>query len=391
MRITFVISSLGGGGAERVVSNMASYWSDKGWEVTILTLFHGRQPLRYELHPKVVHRDLSNSTLRNNPRPDAQSLLALRDLFKDLTPSERKVFLQDIILIVALRRALISTQPDLVISFIDITNICVLLALQRLRLPVIVSERCDPRQVSTGSEGWDRLRHRLYPQAHRVVILDEQSLSYFAAEVQRCCRVIPNAVLPPLYAAAHENGAARKTGKTLLAMGRLDREKGFDLLLQAFSSIAPRRPNWSLHIWGQGPLRATLKALAHDLGLDEQVQFPGFTQQPEQVMRDADLFVLSSRFEGFPNVLLEAMACGLPVVSFDCPTGPSQIVRHGVDGVLVSPTEVGALSASLDRLMGDEAERQRLASRAPEVMERFSMQRVMSMWESLVWDCAEKQ
>jgi GalNAc-alpha-(1->4)-GalNAc-alpha-(1->3)-diNAcBac-PP-undecaprenol alpha-1,4-N-acetyl-D-galactosaminyltransferase len=391
MRITFVISSLGGGGAERVVSNMANYWADKGWEITILTLFHGRRPLRYELHPRVAHRDLSSSTLLNNPGPDPQSLLALRDLFDDLTPSERRVFLRDIILIVALRHALISTDPHLVISFIDITNISVLLALHRLKLPVVVSERCDPRQVSTGSEGWDRLRHRLYPHANRVVILDEQSSSYFSDEVRRRCRVIPNAAPTPLCATPRENGAAHKTEKVLLAMGRLDYEKGFDLLLRAFSGVARRRPEWSLHIWGEGPLRATLKALAHDLGLGERVQFPGFTRRPDHVMRGADLFVLTSRFEGFPNVLLESMACGLPVISFDCPTGPSQIVRHGIDGLLVPPTDVEALSYSLNRLMGDEAERHRLAVRAPEVIERFSMQRVMGMWESLVWDCVGNQ
>lgn len=391
MRITFVISSLGGGGAERVVSNMASYWADKGWEITILTLFHGRRPLRYELHPQVTHRDLSSSTLLNNPRPDTQSLLALRDLFEDLTPSERAVFLRDITLIVALRHALINTNPHLVISFIDITNISVLLALHRLKLPVVVSERCDPRQVSTGSEGWDRLRHRLYPHASYMVILDEQSSSFFSDEVRRRCRVIPNAAPTPQRAAPRENGAAHKTEKILLAMGRLDYEKGFDLLLHAFSGVARRRPEWSLHIWGEGPLRATLKALAHDLGLSERVKFPGFTRRPEHVMRGADLFVLTSRFEGFPNVLLESMACGLPVVSFDCPTGPSQIVRHGVDGLLVPPADVEALSYSLDRLMGDAAERQRLASRAPEVTERFSMQRVMGMWESLVRDCVGNQ
>jgi glycosyltransferase involved in cell wall biosynthesis len=391
MRITFVISSLGGGGAERVVSNMARYWADKDWEITILTLFQGRQPLCYDLHPKVEHRDLSNSTLFNNPRPDAQSLLALHDLFKVLTPSERRVFLRDLILIVALRHAIISTNPHIVISFIDVTNICVLLSTHRLSLPIIVSERCDPRQVSTGNEGWDRLRHRLYPHANRIVLLDEQSLSFFSAEVRRRCRVIPNAVLPPHCSPAHENGAPPKAGEILLAMGRLEREKGFDLLLKAFSNIAPHRPFWSLQIWGQGSLGSTLKAMANDLGLSEKVQFPGFTHQPQHVMRNSDLFVLSSRFEGFPNVLLEAMACGLPVVSFDCPTGPSQIVRDGIDGVLVPAFDVIALSDSLDRLMGDEAERKRLAGKAPEVMERFSTQRIMGMWENLVRDCYENK
>ena len=367
---------------------MARYWSDKNWEITILTLFQGRRPVCYDLHPKVTHTDLANSTLFRNPRPDVQSLLALRDLFNALTPSERKVFLRDINLIVALRHAITRTRPQTVISFIDVTNVYVLLALYRLTLPVIISERCHP--VSTGDQGWDRLRQRLYLRATHLVVLAEESLSCFDAEVRKQGRVIPNAVLPPPKTPSTEIARHRTGEKVLLAMGRLAYEKGFDLLLHAFAKIASKHPSWSLNVFGQGPLRPELKALADELGLNERVRFPGFTYQPYDTMRRADLFVLSSRLEGFPNVLLEAMACGLPVVSFACPTGPSYIVRDGTDGLLAPPLDVTTLTKHLDRLMGDDAERKRLAGRAPEVTERFSVRRVMGLWESLALDCADK-
>ena len=386
-RITFVISSLRGGGAERVLTNMANYWADKGWKITVLTLFHGDAPITYDLHPLVAHRDLLKSTLYKNPRPDSGSVQALSSLFKVLSPSERRVFVRDLILIVALRHAIRKTNPDAVISFIDVTNITVLMATHELGFPVIVSERCDPRQGSTGNEGWDRLRHRLYSRAHNVVVLDSDSLSFFSDEVRKRARVIPNAAQPSSHPRIKSNGSV-KMSRTLLAMGRLDHGKGFDLLLEAFSSVAPRQPSWSLEIWGQGPLRSSLEERARELGLNGRVRFPGFTKHQDEVMRRADLFVLSSRFEGFPNVLLEAMASGLPVISFDCPTGPARIIRNEIDGILVPPQDVDALSECLERLMSNDSERERLATNALEVTQRFNVDVIMGKWEQLVRGCA---
>jgi len=382
MRITLVISTLEGGGAERVAVNMANYWAAKGWEITILTTDFGGQASGYSLHPRVRHLDVGNPRFNDLPL-SSQAAAPLIGLINGCSPSERAVLIPLTTDILKLRDAILSTAPEVVISYIDRTNVCVLAATRGLGLPVIVSEHCDPNENFIGAE-WELLRRRLYPEASHVTVLTEEALDRFSSVVGIRGRVIPNAVTPSVISSSDEM-APQKNGRLLLAMGRLAHEKGFDLLLRAFALIAEKHPDWTLEILGEGPVRPFLESSVQRYGLAERVRLPGFTRRPFDAMRRADLFVLSSLDEGFPNVLLEAMACGIAVVSFDCPSGPRHIIRHGVDGILVPPRDARALAAALDRLMGDEAERKRLAARAPEVAERFGVEKVMSMWEELVF------
>jgi GalNAc-alpha-(1->4)-GalNAc-alpha-(1->3)-diNAcBac-PP-undecaprenol alpha-1,4-N-acetyl-D-galactosaminyltransferase len=386
MRITLVISTLGGGGAERVAANMADYWAAKGWAVTILTTDFGGQSSCYRLHPRVTHLDMGNPRFDHLPI-DLQASAPVVGWINGCSPSERAFLIPRTTAILKLREVISSTAPEVVISYLDRTNVCVLMATRGLGLPVIVTEHSDPHENSIGAE-WELLRRRLYPQASYVTVLTEEALRYFSSVAGIRGRVIPNALTPSAFSSSDEM-PRQKNGKLLLAMGRLDHQKGFDLLLRAFALVAEKHPDWTLEILGEGPIRPYLESLIQRHGLAERVRMPGFTRRPFDAMRRADLFVVSSVDEGFCNVLLEAMACGVAVVSFDCPSGPRHIIRHGVDGILVPPRDAQALAAALDRLMGDEAERKRLATRAPEVVERFGEERVMRMWEGLVFDCVK--
>jgi len=281
-----------------------------------------------------------------------------------------------------LRRAIRESRADVVISFMDIVNILTLLATRGLQVPVIISERIDPSFYDIGPI-WNGLRRLVYRSADFLVCETTATLTKFQKMTGARGRVISNIISVPSPGAVAGSQTTAFLPRTLAAMGRLAPQKGFDLLLDAFARIAERNPEWSLKILGEGPLRRQLETQVSSLKLAERVQFLGEVVNPFPILRAADLFVFSSRFEGFGLALAEAMACGLPVVSFDCPSGPRDIVRDGIDGILVPPEDVAALAVTLDRLMRNPEERSRLAARAPEITARFSQERILSLWEQL--------
>jgi GalNAc-alpha-(1->4)-GalNAc-alpha-(1->3)-diNAcBac-PP-undecaprenol alpha-1,4-N-acetyl-D-galactosaminyltransferase len=363
--VALVISILQPGGAERVMTTIANHWAAEGRRVWLVTFGSPDDGAFFPLDSLVRRVDLDVLKARRNPFKGANSV--------------RQVL--------TLRRALKQIGPDVVISFIVETNVLTLMATRGMGVPVVVSDRLDPH-VHRLTTGWRILRRVLYPRATGLVAQTQAALSFFPETVRRRGRVIPNPVISaPAPPAPAEVDAGKRR---LVALGRLDRQKGFDLLLAAFARVQAQHEEWALEIWGEGPERRSLELMVESLGLRDKAILPGLTSTPSEVLRAADLFVMSSRFEGFPNALCEAMASGVAVVSFDCPSGPSDIIRNGIDGILVPPENVGELARVLDRLMSSDNDREALAARAPEITERYSVARVMSQWDRLVEDSLRK-
>ncbi len=368
-RVAFVFDDLLGGGAARVATLLGNAWAARRWPVCALTFDDGALPAAFALHPGVTHMPLALRAEARQPIARvARNLLRVRTL----------------------RAALRHVAPDVIISFIDGTNVLTILATRGLGVPLIISERTDPAGRDIG-RAWEALRRLTYPWADALVCQGQRPLQYFPAHIRRRGRVIPNPVaLPPEAAGLHAGLCRPAPERTLVALGKLRPEKGYDLLLEAFARIAARHLGWSLVIWGEGPMRPRLEAQAHALSIAGRVRLPGSTRQPLARLAEADLFVLPSRVEGFPNALTEAMSVGLPVIASDV-GAVTEIVRDGVDGLLVPPGDVAALAAALDRLMGDLGERRRLAARAPEVLERFGLEKVLAMWEELIGEVIHKR
>ena len=222
---------------------------------------------------------------------------------------------------------------------------------------------------------------RRYGRLGALVVLTDgdradyrESLGAARTRVER----IPNVVTPLL------GDRADPGAQVVVAAGRLTRQKGFDLLIRAFAAAAAGRPGWELRIYGGGRDRAALERQIEETGLRDRIRLLGPTRRLGEAFARASVFVLSSRFEGFGMVLVEAMGSGLAIASFDCPRGPADIITTGHDGVLVPAEDVAALARELDAIMGDRERRSALGAAAMETARAYEAGPIAARWEALL-------
>jgi len=364
IKIIVIIPNLYNGGAERVTANLANHWADKGWQVTLVT-FASEKTDFYKLHASVDRVVINFEGGRGK-------LVSI--VYRNL----RRIY--------ALRRILSQRKPDVALAMMDLNNIILAFAAKGIPdLAIVGSERTYPPQLPLGSfRKW--MRYWGYGWLSVITANSSQTAEWLRKHTRaRRIEVIPNALTWPLSVQQPciEPPSWLKKHKILLAVGRLSEEKCFDLLTTVFGQLSGAFPDWVLVILGEGAHRDLLEKQIRDASLEDRILMPGRVGNIGQWYEAADLFVMSSRFEGFPNSLVEAMAHGLASVSFDCDSGPREIIRHEIDGLLVPPSDAKALKGALTRLMQDETLRLQFADRAKETRQRFSIDKIAARWEKL--------
>jgi GalNAc-alpha-(1->4)-GalNAc-alpha-(1->3)-diNAcBac-PP-undecaprenol alpha-1,4-N-acetyl-D-galactosaminyltransferase len=360
MHIALIISSLAPGGAERVLSQLANAWISAGHKVSIITFSDPSAFPFYPLHEHIHLHQLNQLVEQKCP------------LFWRLKNIVNRIL--------KLRKAVKHIKPDVIVSFVDITNITALLASIGLGIPTIVCERTHPQYYQLPAF-YNRLRLMTYSWAHKVICQTTSASGYFSNISPRKKTVIPNYVKKPEYQ-KNEADVLRPVQK-IISLGRLCPNKGFATLIKAFSEIVGKTPNLTLTIYGEGAERQNLEALIRKLNLTTRISLPGTIKDVETALYRSDLFVFPSHYEGFPNVLCEAMAIGLPVIASNC-SGNIDIVREGIDGRLFVVGDEERLKKLMEELMEDASQRVKLSKGAMGLPDRFSQGSILQKWDAVL-------
>lgn len=344
--VVIVTGSMVRGGAEGVIATVANGLAERGWKVHIISILF--DICDYPLDESVAYINISRQ--------------------------EKNQWLDTPRLVRTLRKKIREIRPDAVLSFMVAVNIVTWLATRGLKVKFIPSERNDP------AKGRGRLikilQKRAYGAADTTVFQTTRAKEFFSGRIRDRGVIIPNPVreLPE---------AAPEKKKRIVTAGRLAEQKNQKLLIDAFAGVYREHPDFSVEIYGEGPMREELQAYIGEKGLTAAVRLCGKVENVPETIRDAYLFVLPSDYEGLSNALLEAMAVGLPCITTDC-AGSDDAIRDGVNGLIVPVRDRDAMENAMRRLLEDPALAQDMGRKARESMSRYQAERVVEQWEALL-------
>ena len=356
-KIVCIINGMGFGGAERVMANIMTYLSNS-LDVTLITL-EDKESV-YKLPSNIKHKVI-------NPRENRRGIL-------------RKVSR-----IIDIRRAVEDSNPDLVLSFMTPMNIITLVSLIGTNIPIVVSERNDPKN-SPHQFYYRLLRKLTYNMATGIVCQTNEYVEFFKGSIRNKCKVIYNPLKENL--PVHRNHEA---DNIICTVGRLVEAKNQKLLINAYSKLALIYPEYKLFIYGDGPLKENIKEMIDSLNLSEKVILKGTFNDIHNEINKCKLFVLSSNFEGIPNVLLEALAMGMPCITTKFDGGGYKVLIDDYkNGLIVDKDNVEQLTEAMIRLIEDKELRKEVSKEAIKSREKFSNEKIMKQWKQYLESCCIK-
>ena len=376
MKINFLIFDVFGlGGTVRTVLNVAEYLVEAGYDVTIISVFKKTKKANFEINPKIKLKFLVNNK-KKGLKGNIKGLLLKKKsilIHKDDEAYSFFNLFSDIRIMKELRGIregiLITTRP----SFNIIAS-----KYARREVTVIGQEHLN---ITIYPEGMKKSIEKNYGRLDYVATLtDEDTRDYQEMLKGGKTKVIKlTNSIPKL-----ENGEATLESKTIIAAGRLVPQKGFDLLIDSFELLKDSYPDWKVKIYGKGRDKAMLQDMINKKGLYNHVVLMGATNAIEEEFRKSSIFALSSRYEGFGMVIVESMQCGVPVVSFDCPRGPGEIINNGYDGILVDDGDIEKFAEALKTLMDSRERRLEIRDNALKSVERYSIEKIGKQWVDLI-------
>jgi glycosyltransferase involved in cell wall biosynthesis len=369
MKIAYYLPSLiAPGGLERVITFKANYFASIGHDVTVITSEQAGQPEHFELSPRVKRIDLN--VLFDYPfyQPFLLKLIKY--------PVRYYLFRK------RFKRALLATHPDITISTLRREiNFLPYMNDGSVKIGEFHVTRNSYGMESTNplkkfiKKRWQKGFLKNLSAFSRIVLLTHEEQDLWP-ELKNTI-VIPNPIL------TRPGEQSDTKAKIVIAAGRYAEQKGFDLLIEAWKVVFRKHPDWQLHIYGDGGLRESLQKQIDDAGMTKVCILKHNTPNIEQKYSASSIYALSSRFEGFGMVLIEAMSCGLPLVSFDCACGPKDIITPGEDGILVKSFDTDSMGEAINSLIEDDEKRRVMGENAYRNSNRYKMEHIATSWNEL--------